>query len=100
MHRYAHRLFADLPARFTYSADGTEIGKLMVAEGLGAAILPDYGVVGDPLERSGAIVVRELDDDAEVIVVIQRRLRRSATGVAHDLHEMFLECGRAFMASA
>ncbi len=100
MHRYAHRLFADLPARFTYSADGTEIGKLMVAEGLGAAILPDYAVVGDPLERSGAIAVRELDDDAEVVMVIQRRLRRSATGVAHDLHEMFLERGRAFMASA
>lgn len=100
MHRYAHRLFAGLPARFTYSADGAEIGKLMVAEGLGATILPDYTVVGDPLERSGAIAVRELDDDAEVILVIQRRLRRAAIGAADELHQMFLAQGRAFMASA
>jgi len=100
MHRYVMRLLDGREPTFSYSADGAEMGKLMVAAGLGVAVLPDYSVIGDPLERSGAIVVRELDDDAEVILVIQRRLRRSATGVAHDLHEMFLERGRAFMASA
>jgi DNA-binding transcriptional LysR family regulator len=100
MNRYAHRLFDGLPARFTYAADGAEIGKLMVAEGLGATILPDFSVLGDPLERGGAIAVRELEDETEVIMVIQRRLRRSPAGAAHDLHEMFLERGRAFMAAA
>jgi DNA-binding transcriptional LysR family regulator len=100
MNRYAHRLFDGLPARFSYAADGAEVGKLMVAEGLGMTILPDYSVLGDPLERSGAIAVRELDDETELIMVIQRRPRSSASGVADDLHEMFLERGRAFMAAA
>lgn len=100
MNRYAHRLFDGLPAHFTYAADGAEIGKLMVAEGLGATILPDFSVVGDPLERSGAIALREIDDETEALMVIQRRPRQSAPGAAHDLHEMFLERGRAFMAAA
>jgi DNA-binding transcriptional LysR family regulator len=100
MNRYAHRLFDGLPARFTYAADGAEIGKLMVAEGLGATILPSFSVLGDPLERGGGIAVRELDDETEVMMVIQRRLRRSPAGAALDLHEMFLERGRAFMAAA
>ena len=99
MNRYAHRLFEGLPARFTYAADGAEIGKLMVAEGLGATILPDFSVLGDPLERGGAIALRELDEPTEVIMVIQRRLRRAPAGAALDLHEMFLERGRAFMAA-
>ncbi|MGV1050303.1 MAG: LysR family transcriptional regulator [Solirubrobacterales bacterium] len=98
MHRYAHRLLAGLPARFTYAADGAEMGKLMVAEGLGVAILPDYSVLGDPLEQNGVITIREIDDDTEVIMVIQR-LPRAAVGAVDDLHKMFLERGRDFMAA-
>ena len=99
MNRYAHRLLDGLPARFSYAADGAEIGKLMVADGLGATILPDFSVRGDPLERGGAIALREIDDETEAVMVIQRRLRRSSAGAAHDLHELFLERGRAFMAA-
>ena len=44
MHRYLERLFGDAGPSFSFSADGAELGKLMVAEGLGAALLPDYSV--------------------------------------------------------
>lgn len=88
MHRYAHRLLAGLPAQFTYSADGADIGKLMVAEGLGVAILPDYSVIGDPMEQRGMITTREIDDDTEVIMLIQRR-RELSRGPAQELYELF-----------
>ncbi|MFD9218999.1 hypothetical protein ACFWDI_02945 [Streptomyces sp. NPDC060064] len=44
MHRYVHRLL-DGCASFSYSTDGAEMGKLMVAEGLGATVLPDFSVM-------------------------------------------------------
>ncbi len=51
MHRYVHRYLGGRTPSFSYSTDGAEMGKLMVAEGLGATVLPDFSVVGDPLER-------------------------------------------------
>ncbi|ORT47283.1 hypothetical protein KBI5_20590 [Frankia sp. KB5] len=36
------------------------MGKLMVAQGLGVTVLPDYSIVGDPPERSGVITHRSL----------------------------------------
>lgn len=76
MHRLAHRLFdPDLP-RSTRSTDGAEMGKLMVAEGLGLTILPNFSVVGDPLERAGAIVVRPIEDD-RTRVTLNLLLRRA-----------------------
>lgn len=63
MHRFAHRLFGtDLPET-CHSTGGAEMGKLMVSEGLGLTILPDYSVHGDPLERAGLIVARPIADD-------------------------------------
>lgn len=62
MHRFMHRLLAGRTPAFSYSTDGAEMGKLMVAEGLGATVLPDFSVVGDPLERSGTLVWRPLDE--------------------------------------
>ncbi len=99
MNRYIHRLMSDIEARFTFSADGAEMGKLMVAEGLGATVLADFSILGDPLERAGAIVVREIEDDTEAIMVIQRRARPASAGVARDLHQMLVERGDAFMTS-
>ncbi|MDQ0718671.1 DNA-binding transcriptional LysR family regulator [Streptomyces luteogriseus] len=66
------------PARqgpsFSYSTDGTEMGKLMVAEGLRATVLPDFSVIGDPLERRGTITVRPLaEDGTDVLLVLQHR---------------------------
>jgi hypothetical protein len=51
------RPVAELPAGW-HSTEGAEMGKMMVAEGIGIAVLPDYSVRGDPLERAGMIVAR------------------------------------------
>ncbi|MFT4010654.1 MAG: LysR family transcriptional regulator [Nocardioidaceae bacterium] len=75
MHRFAHRLFgADLPLEW-HSTDGAEMGKMMVAEGLGISLLPDYSVVGDPLERVGLIAARPISPDRTVVTMtlLQRR---------------------------
>ncbi|MER5791147.1 LysR family transcriptional regulator [Streptomyces sp. NPDC001980] len=91
MHRYVHRLLADRTPVFSYSTDGAEMGKLMVAEGLGATVLPDFSVVGDPLERGGTIVCRPLAGGAtEVVLMLQRRRTESVPQAARDLHETFV----------
>lgn len=90
MHRYVHRLLAGRTPSFSYSTDGAEMGKLMVAEGLGATVLPDFSVIGDPLERAGSITCRPLhDDDTAVLMVIQRSRSGSASRASRDLHESF-----------
>jgi DNA-binding transcriptional LysR family regulator len=84
MYRFAHRLFgADLPAEW-HSTDGAEMGKVMVADGLGVTVLPDYSVVGDPLERAGLITTRPIAGDRTEIRLSlqQRRQRRVGEAVA------------------
>ena len=91
MHRFVHRLLNGRAPTFSYSTDGAEMGKLMVAEGLGATVLPDFSIVGDPLERSGAITWRPLAADrTEVLLVIQRRRSGSVPRAARDLHDIFV----------
>ncbi|HEX4732553.1 MAG TPA: LysR family transcriptional regulator [Solirubrobacterales bacterium] len=91
MHRYVMRLLDGREPRFSYSADGAEMGKLMVAAGLGIAVLPDYSVIGDPLERSGEITHRPLaDDGTEVLLVLQRRRSTPANNAISDLHDLFV----------
>ncbi|GIF20538.1 DNA-binding transcriptional LysR family regulator [Actinoplanes tereljensis] len=78
MYRFAHRLFgSDLPASW-HSTDGAEMGKMMVAEGIGLTVLPDYSVRGDPLEQAGLIVTRPLagDDTVVTMVALHRRQAR------------------------
>jgi DNA-binding transcriptional LysR family regulator len=94
MHRYVHRLLDGRTPTFAYYADGAEMGKLMVAEGLGAAVLPDYSVVGDPLELGGTITFLEIDDETDVALVIQRRRSKAPAGAAAELHAMFVEHAR------
>ena len=60
MHRFAHRLFDDAMPATTYATDGAEMGKAMVAEGLGLSILPDYSVSADPLVTAGVITTRPI----------------------------------------
>jgi DNA-binding transcriptional LysR family regulator len=92
MYRYLERLFGGRAPSFSFSADGSEMGKLMVAEGLGVALLPDYSVIGDPLEEGGAITYREIEgDDTAVLLVIQRRRGAPSTRAVSDLHRLFLE---------
>ncbi|MEU6807996.1 LysR family transcriptional regulator [Streptomyces sp. NPDC046831] len=95
MHRYVHRLLGGRAASFAYSTDGAEMGKLMVAEGLGATVLPDFSVVGDPLERQGLITCRPIaDDGTRVLLVLRRRRAESVPRAARDLHDVFVRTAR------
>lgn len=81
-----HRLLSGRTSAFSYSTDGAETGKLLVAEGLGATVLPDFGVVGYPLERSGTLVCRPIaDDTTRVLLMLQRRRADSVPRAARDL---------------
>jgi DNA-binding transcriptional LysR family regulator len=91
MHRYVTRLLDGREPPFSYSADGAEMGKLMVAAGLGVAVLPSYSVIGDPLERSGEIAYRPLQEDGTgVLLVLQRRRSAPAHNAISDLHDLFV----------
>ncbi|GAB2842583.1 LysR family transcriptional regulator [Actinocorallia aurea] len=86
MHRYVHRLY-DGRVPFAYSTDGAEMGKLMVAEGMGVTLLPDYSVIGDPLERLGAITTRPLAlPPTEVRLLLQGRPSPRLPSAVRDLH--------------
>jgi DNA-binding transcriptional LysR family regulator len=100
MHRYVHRLLGGQTPAVSYSTDGAEMGKLMVAEGLGATVLPDFSVIGDPLVRRGAITWRPLaGDDTEVQLVIRRRPSDVHPRAARDLHRLFVEQAAASSAA-
>ena len=74
MHRFTHRLFAGRPPATSFSTDGAEMGKLMVAEGLGVTVLPDYSLVGDPLCSAGLITFRPIaGDDTPVTLLMVTR---------------------------
>jgi DNA-binding transcriptional LysR family regulator len=97
MHRYVHRLLRHQIPAFSYSTDGAEMGKIMVAEGLGLTILPDFSLMGDPLEQRGVITWRPLaDDTTEVHLVIQRLGSGSPPRAVKDLHDIFAARARAF----
>jgi DNA-binding transcriptional LysR family regulator len=96
MHRLLHRFLQERTASIAYATEGAEMGKLMVAEGLGATVLPEYSVAGDPLERTGAITFRPLDPPgATVRLMIQRRRTGTVPSAVRDLHELFVERARA-----
>jgi DNA-binding transcriptional LysR family regulator len=95
MHRYVHRLLDGRAPSFAYSTDGAEMGKLMVAEGLGATVLPDFSVIGDPLERLGTVTHRPLaDDTTRVLLMLQRRKAESVPRAAQDLYDVFVRRAR------
>lgn len=70
MHRLTHRLLGpDLP-RETHGTEDAEVGKLMVADGLGVMLLPDYCVAGDPLHASGALTERPVVDARTAVTLV------------------------------
>jgi DNA-binding transcriptional LysR family regulator len=100
MHRYLSRLLGDEKPSFSYTADGAEMGKLMVAAGLGVTVLPSYSVFGDPLEQRGAITARKLaDDDTSVRLVVQRRRSSPPSRATRDLHKLFTSQAIAYTAA-
>jgi DNA-binding transcriptional LysR family regulator len=101
MHRYVHRLLAGRAPAVSYSTDGAEMGKLMVAEGLGVCVLPSFSVIGDPLLRHKAITWRPLADDAtEVVMVLQRRRSGAQPLTVQGLHRLFVEIAATLPASS
>jgi DNA-binding transcriptional LysR family regulator len=97
MHRFIHRLMQGQQPGFSYSTDGAEMGKLLVAEGLGITVLPDFSVIGDPLEQRGVITWRPIaDDDTQVELVIQRVRSLRTTRAVRDLHQIFVERARVY----
>ncbi|MEV7682310.1 LysR family transcriptional regulator [Streptomyces sp. NPDC088341] len=100
MHRFVHRILEGRNPAFSYSTDGAEMGKLMVAEGLGATVLPDFSVIGDPLERCGAITYRPLaGDSTEVLLLLQRPSANSVPRAAQDLYQTFVRSADAYRAT-
>ncbi|MEZ0578803.1 LysR family transcriptional regulator [Nocardioides sp. MH1] len=87
MHRYAHRVFgAELP-RVCHSTDGAEMGKALVAEGLGVTVLPDYSVLDDALHRAGLVVVRPIAGDrTTVTLVVRHRANLPVSLQVRELH--------------
>ncbi|HEY9310777.1 LysR family transcriptional regulator [Williamsia sp.] len=85
MHRFAHRLFAGTMPATTYATDGAEMGKAMVAEGLGISILPDYSICADPLVRAGVITTRPIRGDDTIVSLLM--LRRKAEHVPSQLRD-------------
>jgi DNA-binding transcriptional LysR family regulator len=47
----------------------------MVAEGLGVTLLPDYSIIGDPLERRGVITYRRLAATGSEVILVAQHLR-------------------------
>jgi len=76
MHRFVHRAFGPEVPPATHSTDGAEMGKSLVAEGVGITILPDFSVLGDPLHRCGLIETRPIASDHSA-VTLQLRERRA-----------------------
>lgn len=92
MHRYVHRLLAGRTPVVSYATDGAEMGKLLVAEGLGVTVLPTFSIAGDPLERSGVLVHRPIaGDDARVLLMLVRRPTPEAPDSTAALHRLLLE---------
>lgn len=92
MHRYVHRLLAGRTPVVSYATDGAEMGKLLVAEGLGVTILPAFSIVGDPLERNGVLVHRPIaGDDAQVLLMLVRRVASGAPDATLALHRILLQ---------
>ncbi|MFF0725196.1 LysR family transcriptional regulator [Streptomyces sp. NPDC004134] len=89
VHRLLHRLGAARPPLPAYAADTPDAAKHLVAEGLGVTVLPDFGVVGDPLERHGAVTWRPLAGAAvpAVHLMLWRSRTRAIPPAARVLHD-------------
>ncbi|MFC4070317.1 LysR family transcriptional regulator [Actinoplanes subglobosus] len=84
MYRLARRLFGDAPPAETFATDGAEMGKTLVAAGTGPTILPDYSIVGDPLETAGVITARPLAEEVPpvMMLLVRRRFDRVPPAIA------------------
>lgn len=100
MHRFVSRLHDGTPPPAAYSTDGAELGKQMVAEGLGVTVLPDYSIDDDPLMRAGLITHRPITG---VCTTVRLLLLRRRTGqlpqTVEELSAAILDRGRKYAAA-
>ena len=76
------------------SCDGADTGKLLVAEGLGVTVLPDYSVVQDPLFRAGLITARPIAGiSTRVSLVALRRVGDSSAATQRLLEALLAGAG-------
>ncbi|MFF0542363.1 LysR family transcriptional regulator [Nocardia thailandica] len=101
MHRYVHRLLNGRSPVFSYSTDGAEMGKVMVANGLGSTVLPDYSVLGDPLVERGVLTWRPLaQETCDVFLVAQRRRATAPPRAASALFDALVRRAGSLAAGA
>ena len=100
MHRYVHRALGGAPARVSHSTDGAEMGKALVAEGLGVTVLPDYSVHDeDPLVRAGLIASRPIaGEQAVVTLVLRQREGHQVALPVRDLHATLVTLANEYRA--
>jgi DNA-binding transcriptional LysR family regulator len=100
MHRFAHRLFGGTLPRTTYATDGAELGKAMVAEGLGVTLLPDFSVADDALVTAGVLTTRPIvGDDTAVRLLMLRRRSEQAPPQLRDLQTALVRRAAAYRAA-
>lgn len=88
MHRVAHRVFGDAPPPTWHAADNADVCKQMVSSGLGVTLMPDFTLLDDPLEATGRLAFRPIEDEDTVIrLVMLRRRGVRATEAAQALFE-------------
>ena len=71
----------------------------MVAEGLGVTVLPDYSVVGDPLERAGLITARPIAGDRTAVTLVLRTrssVRAAGPRQVRELHAALVARAREY----
>lgn len=96
MHRLGQRLFGPIQPVETFSADGAEMAKLLVANGAGPSVLPDYSILGDPLEQAGIITARPLLGDLPSVsmLIVRRQFERTPMAIA-DFEQTIVGLARA-----
>lgn len=96
IHRLSHRLFGSNLPPTSVSSDGADMGTLLVAEGLGVTVLPDYSIEGDPMVQAGVIAHRPIAGDAtEVSLLCVHRARQRLTPAVRELEEELVRHARA-----
>ena len=96
MHRFTHRLFGGTLPPISVSSDGADMGKLLVAEGLGVTVLPAYCLEDDPLVRAGAIVHRPIaGNPTEISLLCVHRAGQRLTPAVRGPQEQLVRHARA-----
>jgi DNA-binding transcriptional LysR family regulator len=92
MHRYVYSVAGGRPVNIAYTTDDSTTGKMLVAQGLGSMVLPEFALADDQLAYRGRITWRPLVDDrantTEVLLIAQRRHTGNPPGAVRDLYQL------------